>query len=250
MRAGSGLTAGRRCFVRGSLATTVVLATPCLTRAKELAYTADDFPYPPTATFAVLRNGQPIGWHKMAFAFKDGRLSVTSDVEMKVAGLVGYRYVQHVHEEWQGGQLLSLTAKTDDNGKVYAVRAKRTAAGLAVEREQPPSFSDAAAAFAGFTPPEVSRQTVSASVLPTSNWNVEQVHQTELLNTQYGVLSHTKIVSAGRELVKTAHGTIAATRYTYSGDLQADQWFDDRGRWVKASFNVFDGSTIEYVLQE
>ena len=29
-----------------------------------------------------------------------------------------------------------------------------------------------------------------------------------------------------------------------------DQWFDDRGRWVKASFKAFDGSEIEYILQE
>jgi hypothetical protein len=29
-----------------------------------------------------------------------------------------------------------------------------------------------------------------------------------------------------------------------------DQWFDDRGRWVKAAFKAFDGSEIEYILQE
>lgn len=29
-----------------------------------------------------------------------------------------------------------------------------------------------------------------------------------------------------------------------------DRWFDDRGRWVCSRFVAFDGSTIDYVLQE
>jgi hypothetical protein len=55
----------------------------------------------------------------------------------------------------------------------------------------------------------------------------------------------------GREPVKTATGaTIEATRYHYTGDIRMDQWFDDRGRWVKGMFAAPDGSTIDYVLQE
>jgi hypothetical protein len=72
-----------------------------------------------------------------------------------------------------------------------------------------------------------------------------------LLNTQYGTPSHTKITPMGRETIKTVSGaTVQATRYRYTGDLRMDQWFDDRGRWVRASFPAFDGSTIEYILQE
>ena len=29
-----------------------------------------------------------------------------------------------------------------------------------------------------------------------------------------------------------------------------EQWFDDKGRWVKGVFAAFDGSMIEYILQE
>ena len=54
-----------------------------------------------------------------------------------------------------------------------------------------------------------------------------------------------------REAVTTASGaTVQATRYRYTGELRMDQWFDDRGRWVKAAFPAFDGSMIEYILQE
>ena len=81
-------------------------------------------------------------------------------------------------------------------------------------------------------------------------WMAPQVKQSVLLNTQYGTPSKVKIVDLGRETIKTSSRSIQATHYRYSGDITLDQWFDDRGRWVKAAFKAFDGSEIEYILQE
>jgi len=86
--------------------------------------------------------------------------------------------------------------------------------------------------------------------MPTSQWNFRQVQQTALLNTQLGTVAQIQVTPAGRETVRTPGGSISATRYRYTGDLRMDQWFDDRGRWVKGTFSAFDGSTIEYILQE
>jgi hypothetical protein len=94
------------------------------------------------------------------------------------------------------------------------------------------------------------REVMPASTLPTSHWNVRQIGQTTLLNTQNGVQAHVQVTPLGREKVKTATGWIDANRYRYSGDVTKDQWFDDRSRWVKTTFKASDGSTIEYILQE
>ena len=59
-----------------------------------------------------------------------------------------------------------------------------------------------------------------------------------------------KVTVLGRETIKTASSALQATRYRYEGDVKMDQWFDDRGRWVKMAFAGSDGSAIEYVLQE
>mgnify|MGYP003704351641 CR=1 FL=1 len=79
---------------------------------------------------------------------------------------------------------------------------------------------------------------------------IEQVRQSMLLNTQKGTEAKVNISQGPRENVKTLSGFVPATRYSYTGDVAMDQWFDDRGRWVKTSFQASDGSTIEYVLQE
>ena len=59
-----------------------------------------------------------------------------------------------------------------------------------------------------------------------------------------------QVSEVGREKIKTLKGWLDATRFRYTGDVTKDQWFDDKGRWVKTVFKASDGSTIEYVLEE
>jgi hypothetical protein len=214
---------------------------------------ANDFPYGHSLAFAVYRNGKEIGHHTLSFQSDGTRRTVTVAVKLavKALGLTAYRYSHSATEVWSGGSLQSLESQTDDNGKKYNVRVQRDGTGeLVVDHEMVPQALPASF-NSGEQPPEIGHEVLPAGMLPTSNWNVSQVGQSVLLNTQYGIPSHTRITPMGREPVKTASGaTVEATRYHYTGDLRMDQWFDDRGRWVKASFPAFDGSLIEYILQE
>ena len=79
---------------------------------------------------------------------------------------------------------------------------------------------------------------------------VHETRQPSLLNSQKGTVDRIGVETAGREVVRTAGGSIEATRDRYQGDVRMDQWFDARGRWVKMAFTASDGSVIEYVLQE
>ena len=87
-------------------------------------------------------------------------------------------------------------------------------------------------------------------ILPSTHWNITQTRQQELLNTQTGKIMHVSVIDAGRETVRTATQVPGATHFAYAGDVQMEQWFDDRARWVKSTFKATtDGSTIEYILQ-
>jgi hypothetical protein len=211
---------------------------------------AADSPYPPTITFAVIRNGENVGRHTLTFNQKGESQVVTidSDITVRAMGLVAYRYIHHGNEVWAGEQLQSLQASTEDNGRKFSVFAQHVGSHLRVERTT--AGPVAAAAVDGFQAPDTMRETLPASLMPTSQWNIRQVKQTQLLNTQYGTVAKVKVVPGGREQIRTSTRSIEATRYTYSGDLRMDLWYDDRGRWVKGIFVAFDGSTIEYILQE
>lgn len=215
---------------------------------------AQEFPYGRNLTFDVYRNGQPIGQHTLAFQ-QDGAnrtVTVAVDLAVKALGVVAYRYQHNSKEVWSNNALQALEARTDDNGQKYVVSVKRGGDGLTVERHSPAATVTAAATSdQGLQPSTFAREVLPASMLPTTHWNVSQVGQSTLLNTQYGTRSKTQVTTIGREPVKLANGTtVQATRYQYTGDIRMDQWFDDRGRWVKSAFPAHDGSTIDYVLRE
>jgi Family of unknown function (DUF6134) len=213
---------------------------------------AADSPYGPQASYAIYRGGLQIGRHTVSFQHKGALQVVTADceIDVKALGVSAYRYVHHNREEWAGDQLQSLRATTDDNGQKFTVTAERHGGVLVVERVAPTKVSTAALLDQGYQGPDVSRQSLPAGIMPTSQWNIRQVQQTTLLNTQLGTVAKVHVTPMGRETVQTANGSVTAMRYRYAGDLRMDQWFDDRGRWVKGAFAAFDGSTIEYILQE
>jgi len=230
----------------------LILALLLAATAPVAAAGAKDFPYGDTLRFAVHRNGEPIGSHVLSFRHEGDKriVSTTIDFSVKVLGVTAYRYTHRGNEVWTGGALQSLDARTDDNGKQYTVNARHQGGPLVVVRESSDTVVKTMFNDQGLQKPEPVRETLPANLLPSTHWNVNQVRQSSLLNTQYGTISRTQITPIGREKVKTASGTVEATHYRYSGDITLDQWYDDRGRWVKAAFKAFDGSTIEYILQE
>jgi hypothetical protein len=218
------------------------------------AAAAQEFPYGRNQTFDVYRNGQPIGQHTLTFHQDGANRTVTVGVDfaVKALGVVAYRYQHNSKELWINNALQALEARTDDNGHKYSVSVKRGSDGLTVERQAPAATMTAAATIdQGLQPSTIAREVLPANLMPTTHWNVAQVGQSTLLNTQYGTKSKTQVTTLGREAVKLASGAVVqATRYHYTGDIRMDQWFDDRGRWVKAAFPAMDGSTIDYVLRE
>ena len=123
---------------------------------------------------------------------------------VKALGLVAFRYTHNAKEVWSGNALQSLASTTDDNGRKFVVRIQRGANGLMVERVSPPNTMAVSAADQGTVvmPPEIKHEVQPFSMLPTSNWNMGQVGQSVLLNTQYGIPFHTQVTPMGREAVR------------------------------------------------
>ncbi len=210
----------------------LLLASLCLILPVHAAASADGaIAYGPSLSFIAYRNGEAIGRHDLVFARDGSHLTVTTRIRLavKFMGFTAYRYDHTAQEVWQNQRLISLSARTDDNGKLYDVRAERTPAGLAVRTND-------------------RLETLSGSLLPSSHWNIAQVGQSALLNTQTGREARVRITLLGREQVRTAAGIVQASRYNYQGDVEMDHWFDDLGRWVKTAFTASDGSRVDYVL--
>ena len=213
---------------------------------------ADARPYGDTLAFSATRNGQAIGRHALTFTRDGERLVVDTSIDLAVTllGFTVYKYRHRNREVWLGTRWMSFDSTTDDNGKPYAVKAQVANDNVVVERELPRSGFFDHANDRGFHRAGPIRDRLTADVLPSTHWNIRQVTQARLLNTQTGAVDRSDVTTGQRETVATARGTVEATRYIYSGDVKFDQWFDARGRWVKMAFPAPDGSKIEYVLQD
>jgi hypothetical protein len=227
------------------------LALFLLATGSGAARASDGLPYGSSLSFAAFRNGQAIGHHSLTFQRNGAELTVstTIDLAVKFLGITAYRYMHRAQEVWRGDTLLGLVAQTYDDGKKYAIKVRREGTELTVERNAPTDVPATADLTSGPTSDGSAIAMLPAQLLPSTHWNVRQIRQSALLNTQTGVQARIQVATLGRETIRAAKGSIDATRYRYTGDLIMDQWFDDAGRWVKTSFTASDASTIEYVLQ-
>jgi hypothetical protein len=181
--------------------------------------------------FDIFRKGSPLGHHVLTFATSANRLTVKVEVSLiyKLLGITLFHYSHHCTEVWDGGEVVALDSRTDDNGTPSQLTARREAAGLVVEATGIP------------------RYTAPANALPATHWNQRELDG-PWINTQNGKLLYLHVKPAGAETIPAANGrTLNARRFDVSGEVQMEMWYDRIG-WAGLSFTRA-GSPIRYERQ-
>jgi hypothetical protein len=109
-------------MIRQMIAALLVLA-PLYTLASESE----------TMHFRVFLDDREIGYHRFILTPGDGGSHrVISEASYKVSFLffTAYRYQHRSEERWQGGCLVGIDARTDDDGDIYRVTGSSTGDGL------------------------------------------------------------------------------------------------------------------------
>jgi hypothetical protein len=184
-----------------------------------------------TLQYAIIRNGEQIGTHKVELrrTGKETAVNVATNVEVKVLFITAYRFQYAATERWVNGRLVALNAETDDNGTQHKLTAALKGGTLEVE-------ADGKAAQ------------VDKNILPGSFWNPEVVRQSVMLDTQTGQVMPISVIDGGSEQVTVETGPAPARRYTIKGKFSQDVWYDSRGRLVQSQLVGPDGSVITYKL--
>jgi hypothetical protein len=182
--------------------------------------------------FDVFRDGSKFGKHIVSFRKDGDRLTVDTDIELKVAfgPLTVFHYIHDATELYSAGRLISLAAKTKKDGKWKTLAAEAVEGGLDVT----------GAAFKGLR---------TGVVIPSTHWNIAEMKQPAMFSTETGAMLPIKVIDQGVERVKVGADEIEARRYLVKSDLDATFWYDSSGRWVKCAFTA-QGSKVSYVLRE
>ena len=180
---------------------------------------ADDFPYGQTLSFAVYRNGQPIGRHTLAFQHEGANRTVSTVDRLRRQGAGRHRLSLQPPRQGSVERRRLAVARHPDRRQRQEVHGARPARrdGLTVERQSPTGCRPRPTTRACSAD---RREVLPAGMLPTSHWNVGQVGQSVLLNTQYGTQSHIQVTHARpRDRSRPRPAAIEATHYRYTGDI-------------------------------
>ena len=180
--------------------------------------------------FRILRKDSVIGSHTLDFTPRDNGfdIAVAIDIAVRFGPIPLFHYRLRGTEQWRNGVVSYVDATTDDDGKSDWVRCERDADGLWV------------------TGSKVSRYRAPPDALPASHWNIDEL-KGPWISFQDGKLFHPQVTPRGDEPVRTADGTsVPARRYTLSGDVKLDLWYDKAQRLVALGFIASDGSLVRY----
>ena len=180
--------------------------------------------------FEVSRKDTKIGTHELAFSRNDRQLVVRVEVDLlvKLGPVPVYRYSHDVTETWLDDEVASVDATTNDNGTILRVSGERRGKGLSVESTRSGSYM------------------APAGAIPATHWNRRMIDG-PFINTQTGELMRPSVQRKGAERIKTASGaTLVAQRFTLTGPVRLETWYDDTPTWSALIFTAEDGSQIEY----
>jgi hypothetical protein len=184
--------------------------------------------------FTATLDGKPIGDHRFEVRAEGGRTQVSSRARFKVKFLLftAYRYWHEATEVWEGECLARIEARTDDNGRAFAVTGERL-------RDH---FRVATAGAARELP---------GCVLSFAYWDPRILEASHLLNAQTGDYHAVDVKHLGSDPVLLGGVSIAAERWRLSAeDLAIDLWYAPDGRWLALESAAGGGRRLRYTLEQ
>jgi hypothetical protein len=201
----------------------VIPATPALATAGDSAR---------ELSFDVFLDDRAIGYQRFVLASAGGgtRVETRAEFEVKLLRITAFEYDHRNTELWRDGCLQAIDARTDSNGKQYAVSGKaRGDAFVVATNGGERRLGDCVASFAYWD---------RALLLP----------RRELLNSQTGEYVPAQIDSLGRDRIRIGGREVPVERYSLKGkELDITLAYEARsGEWVALDSRLDGGRTLRY----
>tara|TARA_R110002167_G_scaffold69313_1_gene195338 strand:+ start:292 stop:942 length:651 start_codon:yes stop_codon:yes gene_type:complete len=182
--------------------------------------------------FTVMREGEPIGHHRLRFK-PDGaglQVDIETDVAVKILFVTAYRFEHAGHELWQDGKLVRLWSKTNDDGTAHELSVSGNGDKLDIHSDGAPDHTE-------------------PRMVPASLWNEDLLTGGTILNTLDGRGMAIAVQDLGPDKIRVRGQDRKARHYRITGDLERELWYDEQNVLVRVHFKGEDGSRIEYVLR-
>lgn len=183
-------------------------------------------------TFAILRNGAPVGEHRIVFAQDGARTDIreASAIEVRLALIPVYRFEHQSRQVWENGRALRIDATTNTNGKRLRITVRPSGRG-----------------YVRTVNGRVDRFDGSTAVL--AFWNKDTLEHRAFFSAIEDKALRASFEFAGREKITIAGTALDVDHYRMVGDEERELWYDTAGHIAKLRFRRL-GSEIEYVRDQ
>lgn len=185
-----------------------------------------------TLLFDVFLDGKKIGYHRFEIDGSKSNSAVVSEAsfDVKFLFVTAFSYRHSARENWTGGCLEEIEARTDSNGKKLNVVGER-----------------AADAFVIDTGDEEAR--LPECVMSFAYWNPGFLDQSRLLNPQTGEYLDVEIQEIGKDVVKLDGREIPARLVRLTArQMDITLWYSDDAEWLALESVAKGGRIIRYEL--
>jgi hypothetical protein len=183
-------------------------------------------------SFDVFLDDRAIGYQRFVLASTgEGiRIETRAEFEVKLLRITAFEYDHRNTELWRDGCLQAIDARTDSNGKQYAVSGKARGAAFVVATNE-------------------GERRLGGCVASFAYWDSQLLTQRrELLNSQTGEYVPVRIDSLGGDRIRIGEREVPVERYSLKGkEIDITLAYEaGSGEWVALDSRLEGGRTLRY----
>jgi hypothetical protein len=208
-----------------------ILATVVFALLTTSVSVADD-PAEKTLVFDVFLDGKKIGYHRYEIdgSKRDAAVRSEASFDVKFLFLTAFSYRHVAEENWAGGCLEEIEARTDSNGKELNVVGERTDDAFVVETgEREAALPECVMSFA--------------------YWNPGFLDEPRLLNPQTGEYLDVEVEELGEDVVQLDGREIPARSVRLTArQMDITLWYSENAEWLALESVAKGGRILRYEL--
>jgi len=182
--------------------------------------------------FDVFLDDRAIGYQRFVLAStgEGMRIETRAEFEVNLLRITAFEYDHRNTELWRDGCLQAIDARTDSNGKQYAVSGKARGAAFVIATNE-------------------GERRLGGCVASFAYWDSQLLTQRrELLNSQTGEYVPVRIDSLGRDRIRIGEREVPVERYSLKGkEIDITLAYEaGSGEWVALDSRLDGGRTLRY----
>ena len=183
-------------------------------------------------TFAILKDGTPVGVHRVAFDRAGARIAIreATVIEVRLAMIPVYSFEHEARQIWENGRAVRIDATTNDNGEELEITVRPDGEGYIRTVNGRVDKFDGSTAVLAF-------------------WNKDTLRHHAFFSAVEDKTLQASFEFAGKERITIAGAALEVEHYRMVGDEERELWYDAAGHIAKLRLRRL-GSEIEYVRDQ